>query len=168
MVPTRSCPTVGANWCGVITAISTNDRLGLWWRNMMMKSSAGSHKEAHRLPRFGPSVGGEDLLLLFWSWLIKKITGCLDDYSGVDRLRESLPIVPSWLLYSRPGPRYPNTGRLQITRWPNRRLSLYTISLALMGFLLHGLHIDNTAFVGFLARPHRIHQWQAPDGLCPQ
>jgi hypothetical protein len=59
--------------------------LGFMVKGALVISSADKHRRGQELPRLGPSVGGNDLLLLVWFQLtIMMITSGLDVYGGVD------------------------------------------------------------------------------------
>jgi hypothetical protein len=88
-----------------------------WWRRVRGKRCAGyfiGSQTQEVLPRFGPSVGGRNLVLLVGLWMMMKmlITRCLDSYGRADailprvdriRLQEHLPDSLSLPLYRRLG-----------------------------------------------------------------
>jgi hypothetical protein len=44
--------------------MSMDDGLEFGERNALVKSLTGKHRKIHNLPRFGPSIGGKNLLVL--------------------------------------------------------------------------------------------------------
>jgi hypothetical protein len=102
----------------------------LWTRvsrkERVMRSTAYEHRETHTLPRFGPSIGGKNLLLLVWSWLMVedyKVPWwlwwfrCDLAYDILHQVAREPPLDPSWPLYRRPGLGYPYSGGYRWRRY---------------------------------------------------
>jgi hypothetical protein len=102
-------PDLGCRWIiGTLTLFPTDvgsPWLGFWGKRVLVNLTVYRQGGGKDLPRFGPSIGGKDLLMHVWSWLMMNITRVnwwLWWWFSYE-IMIVLTGIPSCPLYGRPG-----------------------------------------------------------------